>query len=96
MEKDEIIVPRRHHFSFTTFSYDTKRLIPFYYTPTGSTSRDVVMKDASYFDDILPIELIRMIFSYIDDVHTFGRAVQVNKLWYEEVHVAWKNFCCSR
>ena len=65
------------------------------------TEEDMVMCDwdprpSSYFDDILPIEIIRMILGFIDDVKTFGTAIQVNKLWYQEVHIAWRNFCQTR
>jgi len=93
MEKEEVIVPIHNLFMNNfSFPYDSTRL----FTPYCSNSNVVMTDVASYFDDILPIELIRMIFSCIDDVYTFGRAIQVNKLWYDEVHYAWKNFCVTR
>jgi len=54
---------------------------------------DIPMTEGSYFDDIFPLEILRTIFSFFDDIKTFRRAVQVNTLWFEEVHLAWREFC---
>ena len=48
---------------------------------------------SSYFDNVLPIEIIRMIFSHIRDVRTFIHALKVNRLWFTEIHIAWRKQC---
>jgi hypothetical protein len=46
--------------------------------------------------EILPKEIVDIIFSYVDNVNTFVNAVLVNKLWNQKFNILWREYCRER
>jgi hypothetical protein len=47
-------------------------------------------------EQALPLEMLRLIFSLIEDITTYRIAIQVNHFWKREIEAAWRSFCQNK